>query len=175
MNNGDHDSCMDGKTPPRFIADAMLGKLARWLRIFGFDVEYSKRSSDEDLLKRTLSEGRILLTRDRDLHRKAFPHSLLLASMELEEQLGEVIEAFGLSSYDPPTRCPICNTILKEVKREDLTSQVPKSSLERYDDFYICPGCGKVYWHGSHWERIVSRARRAGFPNLDPDSADNEE
>jgi uncharacterized protein with PIN domain len=142
--------------PPRFLVDAMLGRLARWLRILGFDAAYDGHARDEDLVRRALIEGRHVLTRDRALPvewRVGGIH--LVASEELREQLRDVLAAFDLRrAIRPFTRCSVCNTPLAPAARSDVRGRVPPRVLAAERDFRACPGCGRVYWRGSHTERM---------------------
>lgn len=149
--------------PPSFVVDSMLGKLARWLRILGFDTLYFRDMNDEELIRIANERGSYLLTRDRELYLRASPKGVLIREMELDGQLKEVAQVLSLHRYDLPTRCPLCNTVLKRVEKDSVAGKVPAGTLEHYSEFYICPGCGKIYWHGSHWGGIVKRAEEAGF------------
>ncbi|HDD60613.1 MAG: hypothetical protein DRN35_04510 [Thermoplasmata archaeon] len=162
------------KKPPSFVVDSMLGKLARWLRILGFDTLYFRDVEDEELLKISEEGGRYLLTRDRELYHRASPRGVLISEMGLDGQLKEVALALSLYKYDLPTRCPLCNTVLRRAERESVRGAVPEGTLEHYREYYICPGCGKIYWHGSHWGGIVRRAEEAGF-NTQSLTEDDEE
>jgi uncharacterized protein with PIN domain len=145
-----------GAGPPRFLADAMLGRLARWLRILGFDTAFEAHVRDEDLVRRALVEGRHLLTRDRALPvewRVGGIH--LVGSEELREQLRDVLAAFDLRpGIRPFTRCSVCNTPLAAAARSEVRGRVPARVLAVERDFRACPGCGRVYWRGSHTERM---------------------
>lgn len=144
----------DGR--PRFIADAMLGRLARWLRTLGHDTAYDDHIADEALVRRALAEGRHILTRDRGIFREwRFQGGLLLESDGTLEQLREVVSAFGLSLPERLfTRCRVCNGALEPAPRADVAKEVPSRVLARKDTFVRCPDCGRVYWEGSHTERM---------------------
>lgn len=147
-------------TTVRFIADVMLGKLARWLRILGYDVAYDPNADDETLVTRALAEGRALLTKDRHLverwRKKLRQHGyLLLTSDDWRKQLKETVQHFGLDIYNHRlTRCPECNGVLEEVPKEAVRYKVPFFVFVHHDRFACCPQCGKVYWAGSHYERM---------------------
>jgi len=144
----------------RFIADVMLGKLARWLRILGYDVLYDPNAEDEILVARAVTEGRILLTKDRYLierWRKKLRQNgyLLLKSDDWREQLKETISHFGLDVQNHRmTRCPDCNGLLEEVPKESVRYKVPFFVFTVHERFARCTQCGKVYWAGSHYERM---------------------
>lgn len=152
---------------PRFIADAMLGKLARWLRTLGYDTAYDDAIADEALVRRAFDEGRHILTRDRTLFEEWRIDGLLIESDGTLGQLREVVAAFDLPRPARLfTRCRECNAMLKPVELSDVEDRVPERVLRRVrreagregsaDSPQIahCPGCGRVYWEGSHTERM---------------------
>lgn len=143
----------------RFVADGMLGKSTRWLRLLGYDVEYKNNVDDNELLEQARSKDRTLLTRDVDLYRRAVSQGIEAFIVEGEresEKLANVAKRFGLSlEFDSRlSRCPTCNSSLRAAPREEVASMIPKSTLEGYKEFWLCTGCGKVYWQGGHWRKI---------------------
>jgi len=144
----------------------MLGKLTRWLRLFGFDSEYRRTFSDEDLINLALEERRILLTRDVDLHRRAKRtgvETLLVEGRTEAEELAEVSVRLGMELKVEPaeSRCPKCDAPLKEVEKREVRDRVPPKTYEVYNEFWACERCGQVYWRGAHWrniQRIVEEA-----------------
>ena len=145
---------------PRFLADEMLGSLARWLRMMGYDTEYSRGLLDGELLALASAEGRVLLTRDRQLAERAGGRGLLITSVVLDEQLEQVVSAFHLNNDRPMTRCTVCNGELEAVSADAVAGRVPERVLELRDEFFVCPRCGKVYWKGTHWDRIEKTMER---------------
>lgn len=141
---------------PRFICDVHLGRLARYLRLLGFDTRYDRRLDDATLAACAASERRILLTRDRELlKRRAVTHGYWIRAVLPREQLLEVVRRFDLARYlQPFTRCPRCNGILEQVEREAVRGKVPPRSWARAEAFWHCSGCGQVYWYGTHCERV---------------------
>src|SRR5215813_12874556 len=101
----------------KFIADVMVGKLARWLRILGFDVRYNNRFEDDEILSLARSENRVILTRDVELHQRGRPLSLLIASDDYEDQVLQVLSAFDLRDFSVFSRCADCNSLLNDVDR----------------------------------------------------------
>ncbi len=145
----------------RFLVDGMLGGLARWLRILGYEVRYDASAKDNDLLTIAVENNMVLLTRDRELHQRAVAKkivsSLVVGETE-EERLAQMASSFGihLETSMAETRCPECGASLMEKSKSDLAHEVPEESLKLYTQFWKCSNqtCGKVYWVGSHWKRI---------------------
>jgi uncharacterized protein with PIN domain len=136
----------------RFVADVMLGRLAKWLRIAGFDVIYSNRISDNELVEISNREDRILLSRDtRLLVRKSVRHFIFLESQNLQDQLKQVLDLAGSSIGSAVlTRCLCCNEALIEAPRERVCKVVPGYVYKTQSQFKSCPRCRKIFWAGSH-------------------------
>jgi len=140
----------------------MLGKLARWLRVLGFDVSYFRRIEDGELLTIARKEGRTLLTRDRELVRraKAVP-ALLIDGEKWEEQVVQVLKAFDLGGRVAPfSRCLDCNRPLKRLSREEAGNLIPPFIRDQCGRFALCPGCGRVFWEGTHAGDMAGRIDR---------------
>lgn len=139
-------------TEPRFVADAMLGRLARWLRLLGFDVIYRRDVDDVELARIATRDARVLLSRDRGLlARRIVRRGLLVTDADTGTQLRQVLEAFDLRP-DPARRhtvCPACNGRLREADPEALAGRVPPFVLRHHRRFAECPSCGRVYWEGT--------------------------
>ncbi len=146
-----------GQDPPRFIADVMLGRLAKWLRIAGFDVLYSNHFSDNELVKISTSQERVLLSRDtRLLVRKAVRLFIFVESQDLRMQIRQVFETTrvtGISSL--LTRCLSCNETLQETTHESVRGIVPPYVFKTQGNFKSCPRCGKVFWAGTHRNSVI--------------------
>jgi len=136
-------------TQPRLLCDAMLGRLAKWLRLLGYDTAYERDAPDNRLARRARAEGRVLLTRDHELARRRGLETLLIESEELEEQIQQVKDELG-TSPGPMTRCSVCNVPLEEVAPDEVADRLPPYVLRTHDRFRRCPSCGRVYWAGSH-------------------------
>ncbi len=144
----------------KFIADCMLGTLAKWLRAMGQDVAYEQFLPDRLLLRRAREEDRILLTRDtRMIQVRDIPRHLFITRDRLEEQLAEVIKAFGLEPKEEEflTRCIECNGLLEEVKRQKVKGKIPPYVYATQKVFQQCPGCSRVYWAGTHLPRMKAK------------------
>jgi len=142
-----------------FIADCMLGKLARWLRALGFDVLYSSKTGDDELLNIARREGRNLLTRDTRLleRAKAVP-SLLITSEKWDEQVIQVLTEFDLKNEVRPfSRCLDCNRRLKPLTKDEARNLVAPFVLEHALAFALCPDCGRVFWTGTHFDDMHSK------------------
>jgi uncharacterized protein with PIN domain len=136
----------------RFVADAMVGKLARWLRILGVDVIYDVSLDDHELLALARSEKRILLTRDNPL---AFgsgdPPRLFIESDDYRRQLRQVVSTYQIDTRKALfTRCVVCNTLLEPVSRLEVRERVPPYVFSTQDQFKRCPKCDKILWGGTH-------------------------
>lgn len=152
---------------PTFLADAMLGRLARWLRLLGFDAWYEADVPDERLVRRALDEGRWILTRDRALPVEwRAPRVHVVTAEAPFAQLREVVGAFDLGPRAHPfARCSRCNTELAPLSAEEAERRVPARVRERHARFLACPTCGRTYWEGTH----VARIRHVLERTLDPD------
>lgn len=141
---------------PKFIADVHLGKLARYLRLLGFDTVYERDLDDAAIASRSREERRIVLTRDRGLlKRKEVTHGHAVRSMNADRQLIEIVEAFDLRERVAPfTRCLKCNGRVKTVERESVEERLPKYTRIEYDRFLRCEQCEAIYWPGAHFERL---------------------
>lgn len=151
---------------PRFAADAMLGRLSRWLRLLGYDVAYEPHVADADLVRRAILERRIVLTRDRALPEEfRAPSLVVLASEAPADQLREVVERFGLDWHTRLfTRCSECNAPLREATPQEVADRVPARVRSWREEFRCCPSCGRVYWRGSHTERMTRSLERILAP-----------
>jgi len=149
--------------PKRFLADVMLGRLAKWLRILGYDTLYFRDMDDRELILRALRDDRILLTRDRELSRRDGFRVLLIADEDLESQLAQVLQTMDLEPrVGNGIRCPLCNRTLQNIPRKAVQEVVPRYVWATHHDFSRCPGCGRIFWKGTHWNRIRERLRRVG-------------
>jgi uncharacterized protein len=143
----------------RFVSDGHLGKLARNLRVLGFDVAYEQNADDRQLLDKMAREKRALLTRDRRLLMHAIvQHGYYPRSQDAEEQTVEVIRRFNLLELIVPfTRCVRCNARLEEVAKVDIIDKLEPLTKLYYERFRRCTGCGQIYWPGSHFEKLLGR------------------
>ncbi|GAB4297024.1 MAG: Mut7-C RNAse domain-containing protein [Oscillatoriaceae cyanobacterium] len=142
--------------PHRFILDLHLGKLAGYLRMLGFDTLYRNDYHDEELARVSSSENRILLTRDIGLLKRGIvTHGYWVRATEPEQQIAEILRRFNLFDAVKPFRhCLHCNGTLTRVDKETIGHLLPPKTLEYYDQFHRCVSCGKIYWKGSHYQKM---------------------
>ena len=147
---------------PRFLADAHLGKLARHLRLLGFDTLFFNDVGDDRLTAISREEKRILLSRDRNLlMRRELTHGCFIHAQNPEAQLRELFHRLDLfRSVAPFTRCMLCNGPLLAVDMNSVLSLVPKRVAEFYTEFWRCGDCAKIYWKGSHYRQLTAFIER---------------
>jgi hypothetical protein len=140
----------------RFVLDVHLGRLAALLRLAGFDALYSRNVGDAELADISASTKRILLSRDQALlKRRIVTHGYWVRSTDPAEQLAEVVGRFDLARTARPfSRCTVCNGAMTAATLEEVADRVPPRSRRRHDDYRRCTACGRVYWKGTHYERL---------------------
>ena len=141
----------------RFVVDAHLGKLARYLRLCGFDSIFSPDLDDMEIIEISNAEGRIILTRDKLLlGNKLVSNGFLVRSQKPDEQLKELFSSFNSmkKSIIPFTRCMECNSPLRLVNKESIIERLEPRTREFYHSFSICTSCSHIYWEGSHFEKM---------------------
>jgi uncharacterized protein with PIN domain len=145
--------------PSRFIADAMLGRLARWMRCLGFDTLYIRDIKDSNLIRIAREQDRCILTRDTRLVKiKGVNNYLLIKANDSFHQLIEVIDTLQLSQFTPLSRCVVCNGMLTRVmSKHDIKDSVPEFIFLNMNVFLKCPDCGKIYWEGSHPKKFKEK------------------
>ncbi len=146
----------DGLRDPKFVLDTHLGKLAKYLRLSGFDSVYSNDLEDSGIIKISLDDKRIILTRDKGiLKNSSVTHGYYIRSQIPKEQIYEVIRRFDLESLIKPfTICSSCNGKIVTVSKELILRQLKSLTRKHYNRFYMCSKCRKIYWEGSHYIRI---------------------
>jgi uncharacterized protein with PIN domain len=151
-------------TETTFVADVMVGKLARWLRVLGFDVLYSNKYVDDELIRISESQTRVVLTRDTGLAaRLTRGRCLFIESDDYKEQVRQVVHSCGLQEFKVFSRCLECNASLVDVDKETIFDKVPPFVYLTQERFVRCPSCDRVYWHGTHAEHML----RQILPNDD--------
>jgi len=141
---------------PRFILDAHLGKLSKYLRMLGFDTLYQNDFEDQYIIDKAGIDHRIILTRDKLLLRsKKVRDGYYVRAIEKHEQLREIVRKFNLSDkFKSFTRCMTCNAELEPKTKDEIAKQVENNILFVFNEFFYCPHCKKVFWKGSHFERM---------------------
>ena len=142
---------------PRFVLDVHLGRLARHLRLVGLDALYRNDYTDDRIVRVSVDERRIILTRDRGiLKRSAVTHGYWLRHTRPRAQLEEVVRAFDLwSGLQPFQRCIGCNGRLRRVAKTRVHERIPPRAARAFEAFSECAACGRIYWRGSHFERLA--------------------
>lgn len=140
----------------RFVLDTHLGRLAAYLRMLGFDSLYRNDYQDEELAHISANQQRTLLSRDRGLLKRSIvTHGYLVREMQPRQQLIEVLRRFDLSgSIAPFRRCLHCNALLRPVAKESVNHHLLPNTRQHYDEFHVCPECDRIYWKGSHHQRM---------------------
>lgn len=143
---------------PSFLADEMLNDVAVWLRLCGFVAVYKKWGSDSEIIAEALKSGSIVLTSDKELALRCTKDGAKVILLPVwdkhEEKLVKALSGAGIKEIFPETVCTSCNGELKKASKEEVRGKAPDAILDKFDDFLVCSSCGKVFWHGSHWERI---------------------
>lgn len=150
-------SLRQGQSSPRFVADVMLGRLAKWLRIAGFDVLYSNRFTDDELVALSKREDRVLLSRDTHLlARKSVEQFIFLESQDIHDQIKQIFTTTHMAGLPSLlTRCLSCNEPLIEAPRESVRPSVPAFVFKTHLSFKSCPKCRKVFWAGTHRNSVL--------------------
>ncbi len=143
----------------KFVVDCMLGKLAKWLKILGFDAVFFSKIEDDALLEIAKKENRILLTRDTGLVEKSKKEkSLFIESENWRSQVEQVLDNFALwPDVDPNSRCIECNVRIKDLPREKAKNLVTPFIFENAETFALCPNCGRVFWRGTHLKDMETK------------------
>lgn len=165
MTTDSLSSVVSAAQAPRFLADRMLGKLARWLRILGYDTAYLPQLSPEGVLREGGRQGRLILTRDtRILRRKDAPPFIFVHDDRFREQLCQIVDTLQIDPLRALfTRCAECNRILEEVTKDEVRERVPEYVWQTQDEFRRCPGCRRLYWGATHRDRVLDELQRLGL------------
>jgi uncharacterized protein with PIN domain len=154
------------KDAPKFIVDCNVGKLAKWLRLMGYDTTFFNGTDDSQLVATALAEGRVILSRDTPIMERRVITSgrlkaILIQSDEPELQIRQVIDTLGLDSHFRPfTICLECNQPLVERKKDEVKELVPPYVFKTQNQFMQCPTCKRIYWRGTHWQAMTKRLEK---------------
>ncbi len=142
--------------PPRFVADSMLGRLAKWLRAFGFDVFYDSALDDHAVIAEARRRAAIALTRDTHFPKPYDVCVILIHSDHLNEQIEQLVREAPLDITAGPTlsRCTVCSQMLRPATRDEVWDRIPPFIYLTQEQYAVCPGCSRVYWEGTHAPRM---------------------
>lgn len=149
----------------KFVADHNVGKLARWLRMMGYDTRFFDGEDDSEMVAIAVAESRVILTRDRQIAKRRLVSSgrlkvCLFDTSEPEEQIRQLIEAYKLKTdFKPFSLCIECNRALEKRTREQVKDRVPPYVFKTEDSYMECPACHRIYWRGSHWQAMCRRLK----------------
>jgi uncharacterized protein with PIN domain len=139
----------------------MLGTLAKWLRIYGFDTFYANsKISDEELIEISKDENRVLISRDKELIQIAKRENIKtlgLKTVDIDEQIKAVLNDLKFDKSQILSRCIICNSPVEEILKDEIKVKVPKKVFENNEEFWYCNNCNKIYWKGSHYEKMIEK------------------
>lgn len=139
----------------KFIADVHAGKLAKLMRMLGFDVMYSNSLSQRELVSISLNENRVLLSKSSALKDAAQVKSFIITAEDSETQLQQVIKHFNLKyQFHPFTKCIVCNGTLHAISKDEIIYQLQRNTIQYFNEFWQCDNCKRIYWKGSHYERM---------------------
>lgn len=143
----------------RFLADVMLKKAGRWLRMLGYYVEDPESEDDDRILEQAGKKALILLTMDEELHARAGRRGIqtfLVTKIHNTKQVAQIMKEFELTldQFPSRTRCSTCNGYLKEAGKSEVKGKVPEKSFAAHERFWLCTSCHQVFWEGAHWDKI---------------------
>lgn len=147
----------------KLLCDQMLGTLAKWLRIFGYDTFFANNIiSDNDLINVAKNEDRVLITRDKELIQKSKKQKIRVIgidTIDLDGQIRIVLENFEIDEKLFLSRCTICNSEVEKIDKKLVKGKVPKKVFEKQNRFFYCQNCDKYYWFGSHYDKMVNKIK----------------
>jgi len=148
----------------KFLCDQMLGTLAKWLRVYGFDTFYANHEmNDNDLLKIAKEEKRVLITRDKTLaqiSKRENLKTLNIQTIDIDEQLKIVLKHVEINQDKILSRCLLCNSVIEEIKKEKIRDKVPPRVFKNNEKFWYCKKCNKIYWKGTHYINMIKKINK---------------
>ncbi len=158
----------------KFIIDINVGKLARWLRMMGYDAILFNESDDGLMVKKAIAQGRIIITKDSEFMKRRAVRcgrvkAVLVSGDDPEKQMKTLIESLDLAkSLHPFTRCLECNSVLINKEKGQIKDEVPPRVLEKQDQYMECPHCHRIYWRGTHWQDMSRKLQlfASNFPQF---------
>jgi uncharacterized protein with PIN domain len=153
---------IENYSEPKFLVDFMCGRLARWLRILGYDTEFVEDTSRHKIMMKSLAEQRIVLTRDTRLSKKKVYKLILIKSDKIREQVRQVIKELNLKLKKEKffSICSVCNKQVLQVEKEKVKGLVPLYVYQTVNEFYQCPECKRIYWQGSHYDLFLKEVEK---------------
>jgi uncharacterized protein len=162
----------------KFLADCMLGKLAKWLRLVGFDTEYLNDASDDELIRRAVREDRLLLTKDNNLagRRMVRSRAFFVSAEGTGSQLRQVLDHFSIRVSDDLTftRCTVCNEPIERVDKPSIKAEVPPYVYKTQQEFGKCLKCGRIYWRGTHVDHVLAALKENDAPTSDTNTYEDD-
>jgi len=150
----------------KLLCDQMLGTLAKWLRIYGFDTYYgNSKSDDSELIKISKNEDRVLITRDKKLiidAKRENIKTIEIKTTDINKQIKAVIDKIKPEEDKILSRCILCNSKVEEIKKEEIKEKVPDRVYKNNDKFWFCKKCDKIYWKGTHYEKMFEKINNLG-------------
>ncbi len=150
---------MTEQAEPKFIVESMLGRLAVWLRILGYDTEFQAKPSRHDLLWRSIKENRVIITRDTHITHRHVLRFIFIKSDFIREQVKQLLQEYPADIQIKKerlfTRCTLCNTLLTGITKEQVRGRVAPYIYNSIEKFAYCQKCDKIYWSGTHWEKLL--------------------
>jgi len=145
----------------KLLCDQMLGTLAKWLRIYGFDTFYANMEMDDSyIIDMCKKDERVLITRDKELIIRARKENLKtigIKSIDINEQIKIIISKIEIDSKKLLSRCILCNSLVEDIKKSEVKEKVPERVYRNNDKFWYCKNCDKIYWKGSHFENMIEK------------------
>lgn len=145
----------------KFLCDQMLGTLAKWMRIYGFDTFYANREmGDKELIYICRNENRILISRDKTLIKWAIRENLEtieIKTTDINEQIRKVLSNRQIDSKKFLSRCLLCNDLVYEIDKDEIKTKIPKKVYDNNEKFWFCKKCDKIYWKGSHFDNMIDK------------------
>ncbi|MCJ7570660.1 MAG: Mut7-C RNAse domain-containing protein [Candidatus Thermoplasmatota archaeon] len=145
----------------KFLCDQMLGTLAKWLRIYGFDTFYANSTiSDDKIIMISKKEDRCLITRDEELAFRCKKENIKIIHfkvVDLDEQINLVLHDLVIDKDKILSRCIICNSELSDIKKDAIKDKVPIKVFQKHEEFWFCKKCDKIYWKGSHYDKMIQK------------------
>lgn len=150
----------------KLLCDQMLGTLAKWLRIYGFDTYYeNSQSDDSELLKISKNDDRVLITRDKQLiidAKRENIKTIEIKTTDIDKQIKSVLDKISHEEEKILSRCIICNSKVEEIKKEEIKEKVPERVYKNNEKFWFCKKCDKIYWKGTHYKKMFEKINNLG-------------